>query len=246
MGYLISQIVSALIVASLLGLVLGWLLRGLAAAREMQRHEAIWQSRLRRAQQRAPASGAVPVAEEAPSPAPQPAARPAADRDDLDAARASVETALSSLARQLEGLTDRLQRLEETPVPAPASEPPPVRATLPADDTLDQVEARIRSTLSATEPEPPARPAPPVQAEPAPPAEPDDLTRIHGVGPALSKALAKAGVTTFATMAGWDETEEERIVAELKTSYRGRIPRATWIDEARQLAAGDEPESTTK
>jgi predicted flap endonuclease-1-like 5' DNA nuclease len=35
------------------------------------------------------------------------------------------------------------------------------------------------------------------------PAEPDDLTKIEGIGPKISKALRKAGISTFAQLAAY-------------------------------------------
>jgi len=211
MGYLISQIVSALVVASLLGLTLGWLVRGLAAAREMERQEAIWQGRLRHALQRntttvpPPPREATVMSEHQPAPTSTPASA------DLVAARAWLESALSTLGHQIEGLTERLQRLEQTPRAAPETLARPALsgATLPS-----ATPGHSRS------------------------AEADDLTRIRGVGPALSAALAAAGVASFAQIAAWSEADEARVVTAVKRAYRGRIPRATWVEEARQLAAG--------
>jgi len=87
--------------------------------------------------------------------------------------------------------------------------------------------------------EPPA--AEPVAAEPPvaePVAEPpaDDLTRLNGVGPKLSAALAERGVTRFAQIAAWTADD----LAELDTALKlkGRAVREAWVGQAKRLAKG--------
>ncbi|MEM6342151.1 MAG: helix-hairpin-helix domain-containing protein, partial [Pseudomonadota bacterium] len=57
-----------------------------------------------------------------------------------------------------------------------------------------------------------------------------------GVGPALEKKLLEAGVTTFAQIAAW--TEEDVAAMDEKLSFKGRIEREGWIDQAKELANG--------
>ncbi len=78
--------------------------------------------------------------------------------------------------------------------------------------------------------------APKVKAAPAAASgEGDDLTQLSGVGPALLKKLNAAGITTFAQIAAWTEAD----VAEFdeKLSFKGRIERAGWIAQAKELAS---------
>lgn len=67
------------------------------------------------------------------------------------------------------------------------------------------------------------------------PAGADDLKKLSGVGPALEKKLHEAGVTSFAQIAAWTEAD----IAEFdeKLSFKGRIEREGWIDQAKDLAA---------
>ena len=74
-------------------------------------------------------------------------------------------------------------------------------------------------------------------AQPAPPGA-DDLTRIKGVGPKVETLLHGLGVTSFAQIAAWDDTEVDRIDARLG-SFAGRIRRDDWRAQAALLAAGD-------
>ncbi|GGL77524.1 50S ribosomal protein L21 [Wenxinia marina] len=80
--------------------------------------------------------------------------------------------------------------------------------------------------------------APKQKDEAAPQGGSDDLKKLSGVGPALEKKLHAAGVTSFAQIAGWTEAD----VAEMdeKLSFKGRIEREGWIDQAKQLAAEKE------
>jgi large subunit ribosomal protein L21 len=64
----------------------------------------------------------------------------------------------------------------------------------------------------------------------------DDLKQLSGVGPALEKKLHAAGVTTFAQIAAWGEAD----IAEFdeKLSFKGRIEREGWVEQAKELAKG--------
>lgn len=87
--------------------------------------------------------------------------------------------------------------------------------------------------------------AKPVKAEKAAPkaatkaaAGSDDLKLLSGVGPALEKKLVEAGVTSFAQIAAWTEAD----IAEFdeKLSFKGRIEREGWVEQAKTLAAEKE------
>jgi large subunit ribosomal protein L21 len=74
------------------------------------------------------------------------------------------------------------------------------------------------------------------KAETAAPAAADDLKKLSGVGPALEKKLLAGGVTTFAQIAAWTDAD----VADMdeKLSFKGRIEREGWIEQAKELAKG--------
>ena len=61
----------------------------------------------------------------------------------------------------------------------------------------------------------------------------DDLKQLSGVGPALEKKLHAAGVNTFAQIAAWTEAD----IADMdeKLSFKGRIEREGWVDQAKAL-----------
>jgi len=64
----------------------------------------------------------------------------------------------------------------------------------------------------------------------------DDLTLLSGVGPKLVQKLHDAGVTTFAQVAAW--TEDDVAAMDEKLSFKGRIEREGWIEQAKTLAEG--------
>jgi large subunit ribosomal protein L21 len=63
----------------------------------------------------------------------------------------------------------------------------------------------------------------------------DDLKVLSGVGPALEKKLLAAGVTSFAQIAAW--TEEDIAAYNEKLSFKGRIEREGWVDQAKAQIA---------
>ena len=67
----------------------------------------------------------------------------------------------------------------------------------------------------------------------------DDVTIIGGVGPALAKKLAGAGVTSLTQIAAMDEEAMAKLDAELKLG--GRTVREEWIEQAKELLAGKPP-----
>ncbi|XDB00043.1 50S ribosomal protein L21 [Sulfitobacter sp. LCG007] len=64
----------------------------------------------------------------------------------------------------------------------------------------------------------------------------DDLKKLSGVGPALEKKLHEAGVTSFAQIAAWSDEDVAAIDEQL--SFKGRIEREGWIEQAKELAKG--------
>lgn len=118
---------------------------------------------------------------------------------------------------------------------------------------IDAAPAAIATTVAVPAPvlEPltpqPADPVAQPQAAPAPAPAPaptpvegtDDLTRIKGLGPKLATLLGELGVTRFAQIAAWDDSDVARIDAQLGR-FAGRITRDQWIAQAKLLATGDE------
>ncbi|MCB5197943.1 50S ribosomal protein L21 [Loktanella sp. TSTF-M6] len=62
----------------------------------------------------------------------------------------------------------------------------------------------------------------------------DDLKQLSGVGPALEKKLHAEGITTFAQIAAWTDEDVEKFGEAL--SFKGRIEREGWIEQAKELS----------
>jgi large subunit ribosomal protein L21 len=78
------------------------------------------------------------------------------------------------------------------------------------------------------------------KADAAPVAEfKDDVKLIGGVGPALEKKLAAAGITSLKQIADWTAEDVAKFDEEL--NFKGRIEREEWIAQAKDLIAGKAP-----
>lgn len=110
-----------------------------------------------------------------------------------------------------------------------------------------QLLSTVRITEILTGGAKPARKAaakPAAKAEAAAPAAEaaaivDDVKLIGGVGPALEKKLAAAGVTSLKQIAEFTAEDIARVDAEL--NFKGRIEREEWVEQARELLAGKPP-----
>src|SRR5690606_6127840 len=70
---------------------------------------------------------------------------------------------------------------------------------------------------------------------PAPEGEPDDLKKIHGIGPGIEKTLHQLGIWHFRQIAAF--TPENIAWVDQRLRFRGRIAREDWVGQARRLAA---------
>ena len=67
----------------------------------------------------------------------------------------------------------------------------------------------------------------------------DDVEIIGGVGPALKKKLAAAGITTLTQIAAMSAAEMAKVDEDLKLG--GRTEREEWVEQAKELLAGKPP-----
>jgi len=67
---------------------------------------------------------------------------------------------------------------------------------------------------------------------------PDNLRQLKGVGPKLAGLLTQLGITRFDQIAAWDAAQIATVDAQLGT-FKGRIVRDNWVEQARFLASGD-------
>ncbi len=68
--------------------------------------------------------------------------------------------------------------------------------------------------------------------------EPDDLRKIKGIGPKLNTLLGELGVARYDQIAAWTSADVAEIDPYLGT-FKGRIERDGWIEQAGFLARGD-------
>jgi predicted flap endonuclease-1-like 5' DNA nuclease len=66
--------------------------------------------------------------------------------------------------------------------------------------------------------------------------KPDDLTQIKGVPKVLERTLHKVGVFYFWQIAEWSPEDVRYVDSQLAT-FKGRIERDGWVDQAHELAA---------
>jgi large subunit ribosomal protein L21 len=104
-----------------------------------------------------------------------------------------------------------------------------VTAAKPAKAAPKKAEAKAEPKAAEPKSEP-KKAAPKAKAA----AGADDLKLLSGVGPALEKKLHEAGVTSFAQIAAW--TADDIAEMDEKLSFKGRIERDGWIDQAKELA----------
>lgn len=113
--------------------------------------------------------------------------------------------------------------------------------------------ATAKEAAPADKPVPPAAEASPVEpttepsaAKQMPASAPaqggsDNLKEIKGVGPALESVLHENGVTSFAQIAAWTDSDIDHF-AEVIGRMGGRIRSDDWVSQAKTLAEGGETE----
>jgi predicted flap endonuclease-1-like 5' DNA nuclease len=68
--------------------------------------------------------------------------------------------------------------------------------------------------------------------------DPDDLRKLKGVGPKLNTLLADMGITRYDQIAAWSATDIAEVDQYLGT-FKGRIARDNWVEQAGYLAKND-------
>ena len=138
-------------------------------------------------------------------------------------------------SQRKKGHRQQLTLVEITEILPSGGDTSGVKAAMGAGSAPAAVATEAPKKAAPKKAEPKAEP----KAEAAPAAEAaaaDDLKRLSGVGPALEKKLLAAGVTSFAQIAAWTEAD----IAEFdeKLSFKGRIEREGWVEQAKTLAEG--------
>lgn len=118
-------------------------------------------------------------------------------------------------------------------VGAPPVTVPSATAAAPAVAPLSTAE--INAEIAATASEAAASGKPRIAAAIG---EPDDLRKIKGIGPKLNTLLGELGVARYDQIATWTAADVAEIDPYLGT-FKGRITRDNWIEQADFLAKGD-------
>ncbi|NIZ13683.1 NADH-quinone oxidoreductase subunit E [Phaeobacter sp. HF9A] len=133
--------------------------------------------------------------------------------------------------------------------PTPAAPPQPKPAVKQAAEAKAKAETKPAPAKksAAAEPAQPEAAAAAVTEEQEPElltaardGQPDDLKLLKGVGPKLEGMLNELGFYHFDQIAKW--TEAEVAWVDNRLTFKGRIERDGWIEQAKQLAAGEETE----
>jgi large subunit ribosomal protein L21 len=120
----------------------------------------------------------------------------------------------------------------------------PAAAKAAAKPVKTEAKTEAKAPAAATEDKAAAAPAKKAESKPAAKAKPaadfnDDVKLIGGVGPALEKKLAAAGITSLTQIAAWKKADVTKLDEELE--LRGRIERDEWVAQAKDLIAGKPP-----
>jgi NADH-quinone oxidoreductase subunit E len=169
----------------------------------------------------------------------------------------SGKTQYNASAQLAADLGDSIKRIDGTEVPiltpwvgkdgvvagraAEGQPPKPAPAPKPAVKQAEEAKnaEKPRATKAAAKADKPKAKKTAAKSDTA-----DDLKQLKGVGPALEKKLHDNGVTTFAQIAAW--TADDITDMDGKLSFKGRIARDGWVDQAKLLASGEETEFAKK
>lgn len=138
--------------------------------------------------------------------------------------------------------TPTLARVEP-PAPQPVRAPEPVKFAEPVAVAPAPLAVPVAAPLAPPKPAPVVAPVAVAAAAltaigiPAAIGKADDLLQLKGVGPKLNTLLNSLGVTRFDQIAAW-AAKEIGIVDGHLGSFKGRIGRDEWVEQAGLLATG--------
>ena len=145
------------------------------------------------------------------------------EADEADAAESEAPETEAADAPE-----DPVDDAESAPEPEPAADPDPEREVeteaAPAEDEVHPSEAML-AEMEGVQPEQIG----------APDGGGDDLTAITGIGPRIGEVLNELGIYTYAQIAAWAPENETWIENHL--SFKGRVSRENWVEQAKALMA---------
>lgn len=119
------------------------------------------------------------------------------------------------------------------PAPPPLGDQPAVGTPAPQPSLADEPVAAA-APLDAS----PATAADPTPADAPPASEDGELTQLKGLGPKIAARLNELGIADIGQLAALDDAEAARLDDQLGT-FKGRMGRDRWREQAKLLAAGD-------
>jgi len=147
---------------------------------------------------------------------------------------------LSSLSSKKTGSSRRTESRPAEPASLPL-EPPAKSAESPYRPPEPPPGVAVSPSKSpepaAKSAEPPPKPVEPPAKPAKPAAKPDDLRRIEGIGPKISRVLVDAGVTTFSQLASTPMDQLREILAD--AGLGNLVDPSSWPEQARLAAAED-------
>ena len=139
-------------------------------------------------------------------------------------------------SQRKKGHRQQLTVIKITEIMASGADKSGIKAAIGAGSVSAAVKAVAKpAAKAAPKPKAAAKPAAKPKAAPKAAAGADDLKVLSGVGPALEKKLHAEGITTFAQIAKWNDADVETFGEKL--SFKGRIEREGWIEQAKTLVA---------
>jgi len=239
-GFLISEMLLLIILAALLGLLVGWIIWGRRSG-DVQGVERL-RADLEKCRTDAKACQA----------------DLARCRGDLKSAKADLDTCQAERAEKDKRIAELEREVEKAEALAEAAEVAAMEAAAESVAVAEAVEADHGAH--------PVHPAVAVASEPVSDSDakdydgdgvvegtdegvkpatlaaarggvPDDLKQIKGIGPKLEILCNELGFFHFDQVAAWTADEVAWVDANLK-GFKGRVSRDNWVEQAKVLAAG--------
>ncbi|WP_146344762.1 NADH-quinone oxidoreductase subunit E [Falsiphaeobacter marinintestinus] len=162
-------------------------------------------------------------------PAPVAAAAPAATSDPVELIKPSTALAGQDELSSRKGTWKYEAPVAAAPAKAKPATPAKPAASAKAADPADTSDVQEQQPLTLTAPRD---------------GKADDLKLLKGVGPKLENLLHEMGFYHFDQVAAWTPAEVSWV--DNRLTFKGRIERDGWIEQAKKLASGEETDFAKK